>query len=136
MNSMTILHRRVLSVMLSFLLNVVEYEDSNKMTNYNLAMAFAPCLMWCQNETKLEILNIGLCIKFVSLMLKHYTTLFPNQSYKHFLNNEKQETNFDEMFEPQSSDIRYEYQDESNDELEFTIESILTNVDHDAVHKH
>lgn len=135
---MTILHRRVLSVMLSFLLNVVEYEDSNKMNNYNLAVVFAPCLMWCQNETALDILNIGVCIKFVSLMLKHYPTLFPNLSYKHFLNNSQQETNFDDvMFEAQSSDIRYDYQDESHEDLEFTIESILTNVDdHDTVHKY
>ena len=71
--------------MISFLLDVVKCEDLNKMTNYNISVVFAPCLMWPKNQTNESFMNIGLCIKFVSLMLKYYTTIFPEISYKIFL---------------------------------------------------
>lgn len=72
--------------MLSFLLNVVEHEDMNKMNIYNIAVVFTPCLMWSQNHASMEeIINIGISIKFVTLMLKYYPTIFPNISYKLFL---------------------------------------------------
>jgi hypothetical protein len=71
--------------MLSFILFVAGFQQSNKMTEYNLSIIFAPCFFRPLESNFKELINIGLIIKFIFMMLKHFNEIYPEISFKLFL---------------------------------------------------
>lgn len=77
-------------MMLSFLLQISQFEEQNKMTVGNLAVVFAPCFLRPVELTMSELQNMGVSIKFLNVVLANYEKMFPNISYKLFLTGQDQ----------------------------------------------
>jgi Rho GTPase-activating protein 1 len=55
-------------------LQVVQYEESNKMTSINLAIVFGPNLLWPKGQANLS--SIGHLNSFAAYLIDNYTQLF------------------------------------------------------------
>ena len=64
----------VLKYIIHFLTQVVQYEESNKMTSINLAIVFGPNLLWPKGQANLS--GIGHLNSFVAYLIDNYTQLF------------------------------------------------------------
>ncbi|CAD8189099.1 unnamed protein product [Paramecium octaurelia] len=79
------LNKSLLIVMVSFLICVGNHSEFNRMNMNNLAILFAPCFMRVQVNQTQSIEQIKHQLKFLKILFDNYDKLFPNVSFKLFL---------------------------------------------------
>ncbi|KAM3133498.1 phosphatidylinositol-3 [Paramecium bursaria] len=79
-------NRTLLLLMISFLIQVSQYSEKNHMTLFNLGRVFAPCFMRPVPQDPISyVLEIEMTVKFTQILLNNFEKMFPDYSFKLFL---------------------------------------------------
>lgn len=62
--------------LIDFLLLINNYESVNKMTKYNLAVCFAPCLLRAETVSMADVINIGKMVSAIKIMMDYKSQIF------------------------------------------------------------
>lgn len=86
-NRMDELNQRVLVFLIGFLRQgIVSFKDKNKMSAYNLAVVFGPCLFRPMEYKLQDYMNSGKCSKIILLLLDHFERIVGEQRALEVLN--------------------------------------------------
>ena len=76
LKSKHLLNYNVLKMLIEFFIELVEHENVNKMTSYNVAVTVGPNIMRPKEHTQFDMINAGIYYDCMIRMMENYEAFF------------------------------------------------------------